>query len=201
MAKKEPTQNSNENEAPAPTEGKNVVQMTDGREIDFGVRAKVKKDILNDEAGNPIGVRFDVANGETRTLMLSEVQACLNQLACHGIAQKVGDEYSGMKDASIDDYVLVIDKSMANLREGKFYAERQSNEMAGTSILLRALVQHYGQSVEEVKAVLETLTGKEKAALRASAELAPVIQALEAEKVAKSSVDTGALLQRFGTSA
>jgi hypothetical protein len=69
--------------------------------------------------------------------------------------------------------------------------------MAGTSVLLRALIEHNAgrKSVEEIKAWLKGKTQAEKNALRGSAKLKPIVDRIEAEKAAKNAkVDTEALL-------
>jgi hypothetical protein len=67
--------------------------------------------------------------------------------------------------------------------------------MAGTSVLLRALMEYSNRTVDQVKEFLKGKTQTEKLALRNSAKIKPIVDKLEAEKLAKNAkVDTTALL-------
>jgi hypothetical protein len=73
--------------------------------------------------------------------------------------------------------------------------KRESDGIAGTSILIRALVEVSSKSVEQIKAFLKDKTQAEKMALRVSTKLKPVVDRLEAERASKNAkVDTDALL-------
>ena len=70
--------------------------------------------------------------------------------------------------------------------------------MAGASVLIRALVELRGKSVEEVKAFLSGKTHAEKLALREVPQVKAIIQRLEAEKASKRpQIDAEALLEGF----
>jgi hypothetical protein len=122
----------------------------------------------------------------------------MSRFAAHGAEQKLGDAIAGEKD--IDDAVLAVDELIGRLNNGEWTATRQAGAMAGTSILIRALVEVSGKSVEEIRGFLADKSQAEKLALRRSDRLKPVIERLEAEKNAnsKSSVDTDALLAGLG---
>jgi len=57
--------------------------------------------------------------------------------------------------------------------------------MAGTSVLLRAIVQVTGKSVEAIKTYLSTKTQAQKIALRDSEKFRDAVAAIEAEKASK----------------
>lgn len=169
------------------------VQMTDGRTVDFaGKRKMVKNSIIED---GKVAVRIDFRNGETRTLPLRDDM--LLQFAAHGAEQKYGDETAGEDD--VDDMVLSIDALHERLfGAGEWSTKRESGGMAGTSVLLRALVEHTGKTVEQVKAFLSTKSQAEKQAMRASSKLRPIIERIESEKAAKNAkVDVESLLDEL----
>lgn len=168
-----------------------TVTMDDGRIVDFPGKRRLLKEASIDEATGEVTVRLDFRNGESRTFKLP--QALMLKFAAHGAEQKLGDEIAGMKD-DIGDAVLAIDNLIERLNAGEWSVKRESNGMAGTSVLIRALVEHTGKSVEDIKAFLKPKSQAEKIALRNNPKIKPIVERLEGEKVSKSSVDTEALL-------
>jgi hypothetical protein len=170
-----------------------TVTMDDDRIVEFaGNRKMLKNSTVN---GEGVRVRFDFVNGETRTYTLTE--KLFAHFAAHGAEQKFGDEIAGLKD--VEDCVNAIDELMIRLDSGKWNVARESgNSMAGSSILVKALVEASGKSVGEIKTFLAGKTQAEKAALRVHRGIAPIVQRLEAEKAAKKpasdAIDTDALL-------
>lgn len=170
-----------------------TVKMTDGRLTDFPGKRKMSKDSWVESDGT-IKVRFDFRNGETRTFTLRSDMVA--KFAAHGAEQKLGDEAAGIED--IDDIVLAIDELIERLNGGEWGVKRESSGFAGTSILLRAIVEVTGKSVEAVRAYLKEKTPAQKLALREAAMFAPVVKRLEAEKAAKKpAVDTAPLLDEI----
>lgn len=173
-------------------EGKNIetVTMSDGRKVDFAGKRKLIKESVFDEGGHP-SIRLDFRNGETRTFHLPK--GLLMKFAAHGAEQKYGDETAGVTD--IDDMVLAVDELHERLSKGEWATRREGSGMAGTSVLLRALVELSGKDPASIKQFLSGKTQAEKMALRNSAKVKPIVERLEAEKIAKSShVDTESLL-------
>lgn len=174
-----------------------TVTMLDGRVVDFpGKRRLLKESSVT--ADGKVVVRFDFRNGESRTFTLPD--AMLNKFAAHGAEQKFGDETAGLED--IDDAVLAIDNLMDRLNAGEWGVKREANGMAGTSILVRALVESTGKDVAVIKGFLANKSHAEKVALRGNPKIKPIVERLEAEKAAKSNaksaVDTDALLGELG---
>lgn len=179
-----------------------TVTMDDGRIVDFPGKRQLLKSSTVDEAAGTVSVRLDFRNGETRLFTIPG--ALLLQFAAHGAEQKLGDEIAGLKDpatgqeASIEDKVLTIDDLMDRLSKGEWNVRREGSGMAGASVLIRALVELRGKSVEEVKAFLSGKTHAEKLALREVPQVKAIIQRLEAEKASKRPrVDGEALLEGF----
>lgn len=167
-----------------------IVAMQDGRQVEFVGKRKLLKSPVID--GSKVSVRLDFRNGETRLFAVPD--ALLLQFAAHGAEQKLGDETAGEDD--VDDMVLSVDDLMERLNRGEWRTQREAgSSMAGTSVLLQALVEASGKPVDEVKAFLKDKTPAMKAALRNSEKLRPIIQRIESAKAAKNSkVDTESLL-------
>lgn len=190
------------NKKPA-TEVQNVL-MEDGRTVGFAGKRKVVKEVLESENA----IRINFING--RVLTYTPKAEMVSRLALHGASQKIGDEFAGV--AEVDDMVLAGENMITRLDNGEWGAARQAGDsFAGTSIVIKAVCEVSGKSVEEVKAFLN---GKIEAAKAAGQKLsradlyasfrkpgtktAAVIERLEAEKNSKSSVDSEALLGELG---
>lgn len=184
------------------------VTMEDGREVNFAGNRKSDKTILMDDSGKAIGVRFDFLSGATRSLMFSEVpELTLWYAAGHGIAQKAGDEYSGVKE--VDDMVLSVEEIFARLRAGDWAAAREAGDStAGASIVIKALMEVTGKPIEFIKDFLNKKLEAAKAKgeklsrqdlynsfRNPTSKTGVVIKRLEEEKLAKANkVDAGDLL-------
>jgi hypothetical protein len=144
-------------------------------------------------------VRFDFRNGKTYTLAAGELDL-ETQLtaAAHGLSQKVGDEWSGLKE--IDDIVLTAEGIIKRLKTEGWSAPREAGDsLAGASIVIRALVEVTGKTQEQIKSFLD---GKIAAAAAAGQKLTKqelyasfrnptsktgiVIKRMEEEKATKS---------------
>lgn len=162
------------------------VKMEDGRIVDFTGRQRLKKESYIAADGS-ISVRLDFKNGETRLWTLPPTM--IAKFAAHGAEDKLGNETNGEDD--IDDAVLVVDELIASLDKGQWSAKRAGDGMAGTSVLLRAIVKVTGKPVAAVKAYLAGKSQKVKMALRERPEFAPAVAEIEAKKKAKAPVDVG----------
>lgn len=173
-----------------------TVKMSDGRLVDFvGKRKQLKESFI--DAEGKVSVRLDFRNGETRTFQIPD--ALMAKFAAHGAEQKLGDETAGLDD--VDDCVTAVDELIIRLNAGEWSQKREANGMAGSSILVRALVEITGKTVEQIKAFLATKSQAEKLALRNSKTVKPVVERLEAERAEKKAgtgVDTGAMLGELG---
>ncbi len=184
--------------APAkPATEKVSVEMTDGRTVEFNKKQKLVK--TSTIEGNNVSVRLDFVNGQTRDFSIpSEMLA---RFAAHGAEQKLGDAIAGETD--IGDAVESVDDLLARLNAGEWTITRSAGAFAGTSILIQALVEASGKSVEDIRGFLANKSQAEKLALRRSTQLRPIIERLESEKASKSktSVDTDGLLGELGLAA
>lgn len=183
------------------------VQMEDGRTVKFPGDQKVKKAVVFDN-GTAVGVQFDFRHGATRSLQLSDLDAATREYAaCHGLLQKVGDEWSGTKES--EDMLLEGEKVIARLKAGDWAVEREAGDsMAGASVVIKALVEATGKSVEDIKKFLDKKIEAAKEAgqklsrqqLYASfrnptSKVGQIIRRIEEEKASKNAaVDADATL-------
>lgn len=192
------------------------VQMKDGTTVNFAGSQRVKKAILEESDGTPVGVRFDLLNGDVHVLHLAELtDSIVRQAACHGLNQKVGDDFAGMKDASVDDISMSVEEMMARIKKGEWFVERASGDsMAGASIVVQAIVEDakargLSKTAAEVKDFLNRkleagkASGLTRQKLYASfrapgSRTAAIIRRLEDERAARSvAVDSNALLDEI----
>ena len=168
------------------------VTMSDGRTVEFNKKQKLVK--TSDAEAQT--VRLDFVNGETRLFKLPEDM--LVRFALHGAEQKLGDAIAGETD--INDAVISVDDLLTRLNNGEWNIQRAAGSFSGTSILIQALVEASGKSVDDIKAYLSNKSQAEKLALRRSNQLKPIIERLEADKASKSknAVDTESLLGELG---
>jgi hypothetical protein len=193
--------------ATPPTKNVEKVQMKDGRIVEFAGKRKMLKELV---FGDSPGVRFDFRNGATVLFTIPDVKVegtdtdVAVYLACHGAAQKIGDETAhtdkpGEPEYTIDDMVLDVEAMIDRLNSGKWTATREGGSIGGSSILLQALMELSGKTRDEVKAILDKLSQKEKISLRSSAKIKPVIERLEKERDAKiAKVDVSEQLAALG---
>lgn len=161
-----------------------TVKMDDGREVKFAGKRKMLKDTSISEDGFTVTTRLDFVNGETRTFSIEANASLFAKFAGHGIEQKLGDEIAGLDD--VEDAIMAIDEIMDRLNEGNWGVKRESNAMAGTSVLARALVEHTGKPIDAIKTFLAGKSVAEKLALRKNEKIAPIVARLEADKKPKA---------------
>jgi hypothetical protein len=175
---------------------------------------KLIKDHYFDDSGHP-HVELFFRSGEYRDFRVPE--GLLSKFAAHGAEQKLGDNVAGTPD--VDDMVVATDSLIARLHKGEWSAEREGG-FAGTSVLMKALTIYrlrkdgltepgldsspddksayaalWAEKAAKVKEYLGDKSQNEKLALRASPQLKPIVEELEAAKLAKAQkVDTDALL-------
>lgn len=168
------------------------VQMEDGSIQEFGGKKKMLKDTRIEDG--KISTKLSFANGRVITFNMPEEM--ILRFAAFGADQKFGDNIAGLVD--IDDCVLATEELAERLMKGEWSMKRESSGMGGTSILVRALVEHTGKTVEKIKEFLSGKSQAEKLALRNNTRIKPIIDRLEAEKAAgKAGVDTDAMLDEL----
>ena len=174
------------------------VTMDDGTVVKFPGTRRLLKSSTVSEDGFTVTVRFDFVHGETRSFTIEANAPLFARFAAHGIEQKIGDEVAGLDD--VEDMVLAVDEIMDRLNGGEWQAKRETNGMAGISVLAKALVKASGKPAQDVVAFLKGKTNAEKLALRQSPKIKPIIEELEANKKRKpkTEVDTDSHLAELG---
>lgn len=193
------------NVAPTKKAKKEVVRtdvvLTTGETLSFpGVQKMMKSDSLADGEAT---VRFAFRNGEVREFVFGKHAPLLMRLAIHGARQKIGDEAAGIED--VEDMVEAVDSMIRRLEAGEWGAERQAgNSFAGASIVIRAVAEVRGSTIDEAKAFIEKKiahyaakgTPITRQAFYAQLRVpgsptAAIIARLEAEKTAKAGAKVG----------
>lgn len=168
------------------------VKLEDGREVKFAGTRKMQKKY--EETPEGVKATFDFVNGATRSITIGPDSKLIATLVGHGLVQKIGDETATTAD--VDDMVLEVEAMIQRLASGEFYAERAAGDgFSGASVVLKALVEVTGLSLEAVKANIEkklaATEGLTRKALYDSfrnpnSKTGVVIARLEQEKLAKS---------------
>lgn len=189
------------------------VVMSDGRTVGFAGKRRVLKETLLDSSkiavdgdtvtlqDGAISIRMDFRSGETRLFPLKA--AMVPQFAGHGAEQKYGDELAAPSDKPLsdEDMVMAVEELHDQLyAKGEWRAVSEGGGgFAGASIVVRALVEASGKTIEQVKAFLQKKLDDAKARgeklsrneLYASfrdptTKVGAIIRRLEEEKLAAS---------------
>jgi len=192
------------------------VTMEDGRVVGFAGNRRMVKETIVDEgkiivdgdtvtlSEGAVKVRLNFRNG--KVIVHTPKPSLVPKYVGHGAEQKLGDETAGEKD--VDDMVLAVEDLDKRLAAGEWNVQRESGGFSGASVVIRAIMEASGKTMEDVKAFLqkklddaeargEKLT---RAALYASfrnpkSKTGQIIRRLEEEKAAKdSAVDADAEL-------
>jgi hypothetical protein len=170
------------------------VKLEDGRDAKFPGKRKMQKEHFYDAATGNVVARFDFVNGATRTLVISPTDKLLANYVGHGALQKVGDETT--TSDSVEDMVLAVEAMIKRLSGGEWNSRGAGGEsVSGASIVIQALVNVTGLTVDQVKANIEKKLADTpdltRAALYASfkrpdTKIGMEIARLEAEKARKN---------------
>ena len=172
---------SDESKSPATVE---AIPMEDGSIVNFTGKRKLVKEAEVTSQGT-IKLRLCFRNGAVREEIFTPDAETYAKAAAHGYLQKFGDECAGVND--LDDMVQAIDELLVRVNKGEWTSKREggSGGNSGASILARALVEASGKSAEDIKEFLAGKTQAEKIALRNNPKIKPIVDKLEAEKLAK----------------
>lgn len=189
-----------------------VVKMEDGREVGFAGKRRVLKETLIDESKilidgdtitiqeGAVAVRMDFRNGSTRTFPLK--LTLLPKFAGHGGEQKYGDELAAPADKPLseDDMVVAVEDLDNQLRTEGWSAQREGGGVSGASVVIKALMEASGKSIEEIKTFLQKKLDAAKAANQKlsrkelydsfrnpNSTVGKIVERLEKERLAKES--------------
>jgi len=165
----------------------NVITMNDGREVDFGARGKLKKDIQITGEGNDraVNITIDCPNGETKTMSFGLDFPLFWEAAAHGISQKITDSIT--KAVEPDDIAFGVGNQIDQLTKG-VWAQRSSEGMVrGFSDLLEAIRRIKGYEVDSpeaiaLKSALADKSEDEVKMLKTNSGVKAVLAEIQAEK-------------------
>ena len=126
--------------------------------------------------------------GDAGTLVCDPAQLSeemKTQLILHGIKQKVGDAYSGVK-GDVEEAVKLAQAAWDNLLAGRFSAARESSGTAGATELAKALAEVTGKDLALVISRLEEMTKEERKELRENKRIALVLARYKRERAEKA---------------
>jgi hypothetical protein len=202
------------------------VKMKDGRTVGFAGKRKVLKETIIDESkvvvdgdtvtlqDGAVAIRMDFRNGETRIYPIR--LDLLPRFAGHGAEQKYGDELAAPSSAPLspEDMVMATDELHQQLfNEGAWRVVSEGGGgFAGASVVVLAIAEASGKSVEEVKAFLQKKLDDAKAAQKKlsrkelydsfrnpKSKVGQIIERMERERLEKDSkVDADAALAELG---
>ncbi len=179
------------------------VTTEDGHVVEFGEKTKVKKQSYYNADQKAIVTKFIFRNGAVRQHLTPIGDEIIYKLAQHGADQKFGDEFAGLED--VEDCIGAFEAMSERLSQQvpvdqRWSEKRQSDGMAGTSLLARALVMTTGLSMDEVKVRLKDKDAKTKSALTRQPKIAEAINKIKAERDEKkptNGVDPNKALTEF----
>jgi hypothetical protein len=128
--------------------------------------------------------------------------ALVRYAALHGFKQKYmdaaaieRDETTGKPALPADKYKAIMAVRAHHLETGE-WNRTGGGDGGGDGLLVSALVEYLGQDAETVRATVGTWDKRTQAAMRADAQVAPIIARIRMAREAKNAkgVDTGALL-------
>lgn len=171
-----------EQETTAAAEAKtNKVKMTDGREVEFGEKTKMKKDYGFEAETGLVWCRLDFANGEVVETKVDPNSEIGRQALGHGLAQKLGDAAAGAE--SVDDALEAVIEVAKRIAAGEWAKAREGGGSAkGASELVQALVVVLGKDKDVIRTMLSGLNAAEKMALRKVPEVGAEIEKIKAAK-------------------
>lgn len=162
-----------------------------GEEVRFGKNDKILK-IPTGPTEAPTGILFLGRDGTHFHADLTRYPDKIKWiLEFHGAKQKLGDEYADLD--SVEDSLEAVRELDERLASGRWTAERTG--FAGMSLLLRAIMEVFGLDETAAREFLKPLSNQEKAGLKQSPELKPVIDRMESERAKQ--VDVGGLIGKL----
>jgi len=128
--------------------------MKDGRQVDFGVRGKLKKniEIVGEGVSRLIKLTIDVVNGDTHVLEFNADHPLFFELAAHGASQKITDSVTKAEDG--DDISICVANQIEKLNNGN-WSQRSSGDslIRGFADLYEAIRRIKGYEVDSVEAL------------------------------------------------
>lgn len=180
----------------------NKVTMTDGRAVDFPTKRTMQREILLNGSGTQ--VRFDFANGETRTFDVPKQH--YDYSAGFGFGHKLGGSLAGTKEnpLTVEDTIEAIDNLYARLSTSNDWnTTALGGDASGGHVVIAALMEATGKSRTETREYVDGILAKDVArvagteekpltrqalykAFRANQRLTPIIRRMEDAQAVKA---------------
>lgn len=138
------------------------VTMKDGTTEKFVGKRNLNKDATVGADGSVTGT-FALRNGDKHSITLAAGDPLLARLAAHGLVQKGGDEAAGLKvegtnEPDLDSMSMAIEEVLkrmadtsASLDDRWYAATGEGSGFSGASVVVQAIAEATGLSVDKVK--------------------------------------------------
>lgn len=137
----------------------NMVEMKDGRSVDFGQRGKLKKNtVINGEGTERnVTISVDCLNGDTHSVTFDINHPLLFEMAAHGFSQKISDSIT--KAETPDDVAFGVENQITQIANGVWVQRAAEGMVRGFSDLLEAIrrLKKYEVGSEEAATLKTTL--------------------------------------------
>jgi hypothetical protein len=142
------------------------------------------------------GVQILFSNEQVVAVQLSELSPeIVTQLALHGLSQKLGDSYAGVK-GDAEEAVSLASAVAERLKNGEFNAKREGTGGTGkVTDLARALAEVAKKDLSEAVGRLDQMEKAEKLELRRHPRIAAVLARMAAERAAKAAEEADYLAE------
>lgn len=163
-----------------------IVTMKDGREVDFGLRGKLKKtiEISGEGKDRKVNISVDCLNGDTHLMEFNADDPLFFEYAAHGVSQKITDSI-----IKADDVSFGVSNQIAQLMSGKWSVRSTSNTIRGFSDMLEALrrIKKIEVDTEQYETLKVNLAAKEESyfkLMKTNPGVQSVLATISAEKAA-----------------
>ena len=130
-------------------------------------------------------VTFAFGNGTTLECDSNKLSNEIRlDLLCHGISQKVGDSYAGVK-GNYAEGIANAKEVIEQLYAGEWSADREGGAPR-LAELAEAIARIKGTDVEKTRAAVEKASDEERKAWRSNGKVKATIAAIRAEKAQKA---------------
>ena len=165
----------------------NVVEMKDGRKVDFGKRGKQKSafTVAGEGMDRHVVVTFDIPNGDTHTRTFGFDHPLVMELLGYGVKQKIADSLANAEDP--DDISMAVERQLSQLDEGKWsLRSNEASSFRGFADLYQAYLEVKGVKDEDgsLKKRLADADESTLKAIKNNAVVKSILARIAAEKAA-----------------
>lgn len=139
-------------------------------------KATAKKEVSIDEQKLVISL----PGQEPVIVSLPDVKAVLTHLALHGLSQKLGDTYAGVKGDWAEGRARLVD-ALERLKKGEWTKAREAGGPS-TALVVEAIARLKGKDTSEVQEVWNGLGDEVKKGIRAKEDVKAMVATISAER-------------------